>query len=47
MLPIGTAPNVIVFLTGEIYIPQMAKVGLLVSVIGIVPISLIINLLGP
>lgn len=47
MLPIATGPNAIAFSTGEVTIPQMARVGLLLNVFGVVLISLIIYWLAP
>ena len=39
MLPVATAPNAIVFGTGYLTIPQMAKVGLLLTIPAIIVIS--------
>ena len=47
MLPIATGPNAIAFSTGEVTIPQMVRVGLLLNVFGVVLISLIIYWLAP
>jgi sodium-dependent dicarboxylate transporter 2/3/5 len=41
MLPIGTPPNAIVFSAGHITIKQMAKVGFLLNIIGVLLISTI------
>jgi sodium-dependent dicarboxylate transporter 2/3/5 len=41
MLPIGTPPNAIVFSAGHISIKQMAKVGFLLNIIGVLLISTI------
>ncbi len=41
MLPVATAPNAIIYATGEVTIPQMMKAGLRVNLIGIVIITLI------
>ncbi|MFT5233525.1 MAG: sodium-dependent dicarboxylate transporter 2/3/5 [Candidatus Krumholzibacteriia bacterium] len=47
MLPIATGPNAIVFSTGEVTIPQMAKVGFLLNVMGVVLITLVIYVVAP
>jgi sodium-dependent dicarboxylate transporter 2/3/5 len=47
MLPIATGPNAIAFSTGEISIPQMVKVGLILNLLGIGLISVVIYLLAP
>jgi solute carrier family 13 (sodium-dependent dicarboxylate transporter), member 2/3/5 len=41
MLPIGTPPNAIVFSAGHITIKQMAKVGFLLNIIGVLLITLV------
>ncbi len=41
MLPIGTPPNAIVFSAGHITIKQMAKVGFIMNVIGVLLISML------
>lgn len=41
MLPIGTPPNAIVFSAGHISIKQMAKVGFLLNVVGVILITVI------
>jgi sodium-dependent dicarboxylate transporter 2/3/5 len=41
MLPIGTPPNAIVFSAGHITIKQMAKVGFIMNIIGVLIISLL------
>jgi len=46
MLPIATGPNAIVFSTGEVSIPQMAKVGLILNIFGVVLITLVIYLVS-
>jgi sodium-dependent dicarboxylate transporter 2/3/5 len=40
MLPVGTPPNAIVFSSGQIHIHQMAKVGLVLNIIGVIIITL-------
>lgn len=41
MLPIGTPPNAIVFSAGHISIKQMARVGLILNILGILLISIV------
>ena len=38
VLPVATAPNAIVFGSGSLTIPEMAKVGAAVNVVGTAPI---------
>ncbi|MEN9401058.1 MAG: hypothetical protein RL632_2161, partial [Bacteroidota bacterium] len=40
MLPVGTPPNAIVFSSGQIHIHQMAKIGFVLNIIGVVIITL-------
>ena len=47
MLPVATPPNAIVFATGWISIPQMAKAGFWLNVIGIVTVTLVSLFLAP
>jgi len=47
MLPVATPPNAIVFGSGMITIPQMAKAGIVMNLIGIVLLSLVALLLAP
>jgi len=46
MMPVATPPNAIIFGSGRIRIAQMAKVGLVINLIGIVVISLLFYTLG-
>lgn len=47
MLPVATPPNAIVFATGAISIPQMAKAGIVLNLIGIVIITIISLYVAP
>ncbi len=47
MLPLGTAPNAIVYATGHVSIPAMARMGMLINLIGIAVISVACYLLTP
>jgi sodium-dependent dicarboxylate transporter 2/3/5 len=47
MLPVATPPNAIVFASGYITIPQMAKAGFFLNLIGVVVISLLGSILIP
>lgn len=47
MLPVATPPNAIIYGSGRITIPQMAKAGLLMNVIGIFLLSLVALFLAP
>jgi sodium-dependent dicarboxylate transporter 2/3/5 len=40
MLPVGTPPNAIVFSSGQIHIHQMAKIGFVLNIIGVILITL-------
>jgi sodium-dependent dicarboxylate transporter 2/3/5 len=46
MLPVATPPNAIVFGTGEVTIQDMARVGIILNLIGIVLITAAIYLVG-
>jgi sodium-dependent dicarboxylate transporter 2/3/5 len=41
MLPVATPPNAIVFGSGLIRVPQMAKAGFLLNVLGIIIVSFV------
>lgn len=47
MLPVATPPNAIVFSTGDISIPQMARAGIALNLIGIVLVSIIALFVAP
>jgi len=47
MLPVATPPNAIVFSTGAISIPQMARAGIVLNLIGIVIVTLISLYVAP
>ena len=47
MLPVATPPNAIVYGSGYIRIPEMAKAGLSLNIIGIVLLSIIALILAP
>ena len=47
MLPIATPPNAIVFGSGHISIPQMARAGLVLNLIGVVLLSVVALVLVP
>lgn len=40
MLPVGTPPNAIVFATGQVHINQMAKVGFVLNIIGVLLVTI-------
>jgi len=41
MLPVGTPPNALIFASGQVTIPQMARIGFAMNLIGIVLITII------
>ena len=47
MLPVATPPNAIIFSTGQITIPQMARAGLALNLIGIVIVTIIALYVAP
>jgi len=47
MLPVATPPNAIVYGAGLFTIPQMAKAGLVLNLVGIVLLSLVALFLAP
>lgn len=47
MLPVATPPNAIIFGSGRLTIPQMAKAGFLMNLLGIVLLSLVALFLAP
>ncbi len=47
MLPVATPPNAIVFATGRISIPQMARAGIVLNLIGIVIVTIIALYVAP
>ncbi|MFH0882860.1 MAG: SLC13 family permease [bacterium] len=47
MMPVATPPNAIIFGTGRLRIADMAKVGLILNLIGAVIITLWLHLIGP
>lgn len=47
MMPVGTPPNAIAFATGYVTAPRMARVGVVLDIIGVVLVSVIIAVLVP
>jgi sodium-dependent dicarboxylate transporter 2/3/5 len=46
MLPSGTGPNTVIFGSGKVTIPQMAKCGFGLNLIGVIIVTMIIYLIG-
>jgi sodium-dependent dicarboxylate transporter 2/3/5 len=46
MLPSGTGPNTVIFGSGKVTIPQMAKCGIGLNLIGVIIVTLVIYLIG-
>jgi solute carrier family 13 (sodium-dependent dicarboxylate transporter), member 2/3/5 len=47
MLPVATAPNAVVFATGEVHVADMAKRGALLNVVAALVVALAVWVLGP
>ena len=47
MLPVATPPNAIVFSSGYLTIPQMARVGALLNVVSVIVVTVTATLLTP
>jgi sodium-dependent dicarboxylate transporter 2/3/5 len=47
MLPMATGPNAVVFATGQVSLPQMARIGLSINIIAVIVISLLSFFLTP
>jgi sodium-dependent dicarboxylate transporter 2/3/5 len=47
VMPVGTPPNAIVFASGYVTIPKMARAGLPLDIIGIVLVTILTTLLVP
>lgn len=46
MLPVGTPPNALIFASGQVTIPQMARIGVWMNLMGIVVITLVTYLVA-
>ena len=46
MMPVATPPNAVIFGSGRVRIAEMAKVGLLLNLIGVVVITVVFHILG-
>jgi sodium-dependent dicarboxylate transporter 2/3/5 len=47
MLPMATGPNAVVFATGQVTLPQMARIGLRINIIAVIIISILAFFLTP
>jgi sodium-dependent dicarboxylate transporter 2/3/5 len=47
MMPVGTPPNAIVFGSGQVTLPQMAKAGMILNLVVLPIILALVILLGP
>ncbi len=47
MLPVATPPNAVVFSSGLVAIPAMARAGLVLNIIAVAVLSLVALLLAP
>lgn len=47
MLPVATPPNAIVFATNQIRIPQMARAGIFLNILGVIFVTLVSLVLAP
>jgi len=47
MMPVATPPNAIVFGSGRIRIPEMARIGVFINLVGVALIAILFYTLGP